>query len=121
VLKAVSFLVLGSAQGSPAFQAFGVALVLVVWMNYTSRVTLYGAAYAHTARAAIAKREAEAPPTALQGPQTPPLNVAAADVVGASPAGHRAMPVGSFVAGAATMGAALAVVRRGVVKKVGRT
>ena len=37
VLKAASFLLLASTQGSPAFQAFGIALILLVWINYTSR------------------------------------------------------------------------------------
>ncbi len=33
---------------NPAFQAFGIALILLVWINYTSRGTLYAAAWAHT-------------------------------------------------------------------------
>jgi membrane protein len=59
-LKALSFLLLGSTKGSPAFQAFGIALILVVWINYFSRVILYAAAWAHTSRAAREIREQEA-------------------------------------------------------------
>lgn len=50
VMKAVSFAILGSVRGSPAFQAFGVALVLVVWINYFTRVVFYAAAYAAEVR-----------------------------------------------------------------------
>ncbi|MFT4288839.1 YihY/virulence factor BrkB family protein [Nocardioides sp.] len=57
ILKALSFLVLGSVRGSPAFQAFGVAVVLLVWMNYFMQVVLYGASWAQTSPAA---RKAEA-------------------------------------------------------------
>lgn len=46
LLKALSFLVLGSVRGSPAFQAFGVAVVLLVWMNYFMQVVLYAASWA---------------------------------------------------------------------------
>lgn len=121
LLKAVSFLVLASAQGSPAFQAFGVALVLVVWMNYTSRVTLYGAAFAHTAPVAVARREAEAPPTALQGPQTPALRIGEGAVAALPVAGRRLpgrrlpgrLSVASFLAGAVSVGGALVAVRLG--------
>ena len=48
VLKALSFLLLASTEGNPAFQAFGIALILLVWINYTSRGTLYAAAWAYT-------------------------------------------------------------------------
>jgi membrane protein len=60
VLKSVSYLLLAWTKGSPAFQAFGIALVLLVWINYTSRGTLYAAAWAHTSAAARAIREQEA-------------------------------------------------------------
>ena len=59
-LKAASFLLLASTEGSPAFQVFGVALILLVWINYTSRGTLYAAAWAYTTAAARAIREQEA-------------------------------------------------------------
>jgi membrane protein len=116
VLKAISFLVLTMAQGNPAFQAFGVALVLVVWMNYTSRVILYAASFAHVAPEARAARAARLVAPPVQGPQTPPLAVTGGPgVAQASPDGRRTVPVGSFLAGAGTMVAAL-----GLLKKVGR-
>jgi len=60
VLKRLSFLLLGSTQASPAAQVFGIALILVVWINYFSRVVMYSAAWAHTAPAARAQRDHEA-------------------------------------------------------------
>ena len=60
LLKSLSFLLLASTKSSPAFQAFGIALILLVWINYFSRVILYAAAWAHTTRAARAIREQEA-------------------------------------------------------------
>ncbi|MFC6287755.1 YihY/virulence factor BrkB family protein [Nocardioides sp. GCM10027113] len=59
-LKALSFLLLGSIEGRPAFQAFGIALILVVWINYFSRVILYAASWAHTAPRARQRREQKA-------------------------------------------------------------
>ena len=64
VLKQALELLLKSTQGNPAFQAFGIALILLVWINYFSRVVLYAAAFAHTspaARALRAPEPAEAP------------------------------------------------------------
>lgn len=46
-LKQASTLLLNATQGQPAFQAFGIALILVVWIHYTSMVILYAACYAH--------------------------------------------------------------------------
>jgi membrane protein len=116
VLKSVSFLILGSAQGNPAFQAFGVALVLVVWINYTSRVILYAASFAQVAPESRAARASRVVAPPVQGPQTPALRVdGAGGAVRATPAGRRTVPVTPFLAGAATMVAA-----QGIVKKVGR-
>jgi membrane protein len=47
ILKQASALLLNATQGQPAFQAFGIALILVVWIHYTSMVILYAASYAH--------------------------------------------------------------------------
>ncbi len=60
VLKQLSFLLLGSTQNSPAFQIFGIALILLVWIYYFSRVVMYAAAWAHTSAGARAQREHEA-------------------------------------------------------------
>ena len=48
LLKSLANFLIGTTQNQPAFQAFGVALILVVWINYFSRLVMYGAAWAHT-------------------------------------------------------------------------
>lgn len=48
LLKALANTLLKTTQSSPAFQTFGVALILLVWIYYFSRLTMYGAAWAHT-------------------------------------------------------------------------
>lgn len=116
VLKSISFLLLGVVRGSPAFQAFGIALILVVWMNYFARVVLYAATWAYTSPAARELQAAAFAAAPVQGPQTPSLAVVGPHgVAQASPDGRRTVPVGSFLAGAGTMVAAL-----GLLKKVGR-
>ena len=49
LLKTLAFLLLAGTKGSPAFQAFGVALILLVWINYVTEVILYAAAWSATA------------------------------------------------------------------------
>lgn len=58
VLKQVAGLLLASTRGQPAFQAFGIALILVVWINYFSRVMMYAASWAQTSTSARLRREA---------------------------------------------------------------
>jgi membrane protein len=60
VLKVAANLLLGQTRGQPAFQAFGVALILLVWINYFSRLVMYAAAWAYTDPQALARRTAEA-------------------------------------------------------------
>ena len=60
ILKAGANLLLGITKGNPAFQAFGIALILLVWINYFSRLVMYSAAWAYTAPRALALRTAEA-------------------------------------------------------------
>lgn len=48
VLKEASGYLLTLTQRSPAFQAYGIALILLVWMNYFSRIVMYAAAWAQT-------------------------------------------------------------------------
>ncbi|MCR6031308.1 YihY/virulence factor BrkB family protein [Nocardioides sp. zg-579] len=69
-LKQLSGVLLASTKEQPAFQAFGIALILLVWINYFSRVVLYSAAFAYTSPAAIAQRVLE-PADPVQGPRTP--------------------------------------------------
>lgn len=62
LLKWASQYLIASTQRQPAFQMFGIALVLVVWIYYMSRLMVYAASWAHTDRAARASREsAQAP------------------------------------------------------------
>ncbi|MCW2791271.1 MAG: yhjD, partial [Nocardioides sp.] len=85
--------------------------ILLVWMNYFSRLVLYSAAWAHTSAAARALRVPE-PPAPAQGPPSPPLLQRPREVE------HGwAMP---YLAGAATMLGLTAVVRRISRKGTGR-
>lgn len=107
VLKQVSGFLLYFTRDQQAFQAFGIALILVVWMNYTSRVILYAAAWAYTTREARALRIAE-PREPVQGPRLPTMDEHEQwhDVDG-RPKGRAA-----FAAGAVAGGALTAVLRR---------
>jgi membrane protein len=107
-LKQVSGLLLATTKGQPAFQAFGIALILVVWINYFSRVVMYAAAWAHTSPEARAQRESEV--GAMQGPQTPSL--AELPVTGGEGPAEPRRWVGPFVGGAAAMLGLVAAVRR---------
>jgi membrane protein len=59
VLKQASRFLLQATANSPAFQAFGIALILVVWINYFSRVVMYAAAWAYTSPEAREIRDRE--------------------------------------------------------------
>jgi len=60
VLKALSVFLIASTKDQPAFQAFGIALILLVWINYFSRVVVLSASWAYTSPAALEQRTAEA-------------------------------------------------------------
>lgn len=60
VLKQASSYLLAGTRTQPAFQAFGISLILLVWINYFSRVVLYSAAFTHTSAAARRQRDEEA-------------------------------------------------------------
>jgi membrane protein len=108
ILKQLSGLLLAATKEQPAFQAFGIALILVVWINYFSRVVMYAAAWAHTSPAARAQRPDQA--VAAQGPQTPSLTGLPA--AGAPGAPSRNRWVGPFVGGAAAMLGLIAAFRK---------
>ena len=59
LLKQASRFLLQATSESPAFQAFGIALILVVWINYFSRVVMYAAAWAYTSPEAREIRDRE--------------------------------------------------------------
>ncbi len=110
VLKALAFLVLGSTEGKPAFQAFGIALTLLVWIYYFSRIVLYAAAFAHTDPEARAMRHEGADP--VQGPGLPSLAhlESSAGLVPANEGGPRWLA--PFASGAVAMLGLVALLRR---------
>lgn len=102
VLKQLSGYLFTMTTGNPAFQAFGIALILLVWINYFSRVVLYSAAFAYTSPSARAARpEPVAAPVA--GPPSPALEVRVDD-----PPAWRA----PYAAGAFSMLGLMAIVRK---------
>ncbi|HEU4336716.1 MAG TPA: YhjD/YihY/BrkB family envelope integrity protein [Nocardioides sp.] len=113
VLKQLSTFLLKATASSEAFQAFGIALILMVWINYTSRVIVLAAAWAHTSPEARAAREADR--VAEQMPEGPRVDLAAA-ASGVRPAaaasGGPTSPKAAFAAGAATMLGLVALLRR---------
>lgn len=110
-LKALSFLLLAATQDQPAFQAFGIALILVVWINYFSRVVLYAAAWAHTSVAAREIREQEELEKArLTDLTRVNLHEAPAFAMDSAPA--RSLHTRSAVAGGAVTLALVALLRR---------
>ena len=76
VLKQLSTFLLKATANSEAFQAFGIALILMVWINYFSRVVVLSAAWAHTSPEARALRDANR--VADQMPEGPRIDLAAA-------------------------------------------
>ena len=103
---------LAATKASPAVQAFGIVLVLLVWINYTSQVILYAAAWARTHPAARAVRDRQTELAhAVEGPS-----------VRLDPSLHEPDEGGSrtrvaFAAGGASMLALMALVRRVVNRK----
>jgi membrane protein len=105
ILKQASKLLLTITQGNPAFQVFGVALILLVWINYFSRVILYAASWAWTHPMARDQRVV-APADPVQGP---PLTSAKELAAAVEPGRFRK---GAFAAGAAVGAAAATAVAR---------
>jgi membrane protein len=60
VLKRAAFLIIPRLTSTSAFAVLGVSLVLLIWLNYTSRVIVLGAAWAQTSPAAMTELEARA-------------------------------------------------------------
>ena len=109
VLKQLSTFLLKATANSEAFQAFGIALILMVWINYTSRVVVLSAAWAHTTPEARAIRDANR--VADQMPEGPRIDLAAA-APGVRSASAASSPKAAFAAGAATMLGLVALLRR---------
>jgi membrane protein len=111
LLKQLSTVLLQATREQPAVQAFGIALILLVWINYFSRVVVLAAAWAHTSPEARAAREAQL--VADQTVEGPRIDLAAAaDVVRTAPAPAGSSPKAAFAAGAASMLGLVALVRR---------
>jgi membrane protein len=111
VLKLAANLLLGQTRGQPAFQALGVALILVVWINYFSRLVMYSAAWAYTDRLAIERRTAEA----IRAPGAALADAADRETVPPRPpaADERRRPGWAVAAAAAAAGGAAAWMLRG--------
>jgi membrane protein len=112
VLKVGANLLLKQTQGNPAFQVFGVALILLVWINYFSRLVMYAAAWAYTATTALEQRTTEAiraPGAALatEAAHTPAVTG------GGTAAAGRPWAIAVAAGGGAVVGAALMRVLRG--------
>jgi len=108
VLKQVSRFLIASTTDQPAFKAFGIALILLVWINYFSRVVMYAAAWAHTSVEAREIRERAALERAKMHELT---RVDLHEAPAADPA-SRGRVAKSFAAGGATALALVAVTRR---------
>ena len=118
VLKQLSGLLLVGTKGQPAFQAFGIALILLVWINYFSRVILYAAAWAQTAPVARAGAAADAvvPVSVAQVTLVEPSGTAGSRAPGGGP---RAVPL-VVAAAAGTLVGALIGRRRGGSERLDR-
>jgi len=108
LLKQLSRFLIASTTDQPAFKAFGIALILLVWINYFSRVVLYAASWAHTTAQARAIREQEALERAKMEELTRVDLHEAPDPRPVS----RSRVAKSFAAGGATALALVAVARR---------
>jgi len=110
LLKRLSFLLLGSTKESEAFQMFGIALILVVWIYYFSQVVMYAAAWAHTTPEARARRDREA----LEADRREYAMKELTQVELRETPAHRSGigPKGAFAAGGASMLGLVALVRR---------
>ena len=71
ILKQLSTFLIRATQSNPAFQVFGLALILLVWINYFSRDILYAASWAWTHPLAREQRVVVEPEAPAQGPPSP--------------------------------------------------
>jgi membrane protein len=106
ILKQLSTLLISMTQQAPAFQVFGITLILLVWINYASRLILYAAAWAWTHPLAEAQRVA-APAAPVEGPPLPSID----ELPTSSGEGDGKSRKGAFAAGAVAGAAAAAVIK----------
>ena len=108
LLKQLSRWLIASTTDQPAFKAFGIALILLVWINYFSRVVMYAAAWAHTTVEAREIRDRRAFERAKMEELTR-VDLHEAPAPGSASRGRAAK---SFAAGGATALALVAMARR---------
>jgi membrane protein len=108
VLKQISRRLIELTEQSPAFQTFGIALILLVWINYMSRVTMYAAAWAYTQPSEVTAREDAA--AARRAAEDAEIAEQAEEIAEELSADRRW--VGPFAAGAGVALATTAVLRR---------
>ena len=119
VLKRLSSLLLAATKSSPGVQAFGVTLILLVWINYTSRLSCTPP----RGRRRPARRGRPARVSSTPTPsRTPPPGSATTSrrcprLPARDRADERTRSRTAFAAGGASMLALMAVVRRIVNRK----
>jgi membrane protein len=105
VLKQAATYLIAATKDNPAFAVFGTALILLVWINYFSRLVLVGASWAATSDQ-IRRPKAPAP-AAVGAPTTTAAGAAAATAgaasVTAADAEARAEAVAELVRAAAVV------------------
>jgi membrane protein len=116
LLKQASNQLLKFTESSPATQAFGIALILVVWINYFSRVVMYAAAWAHMSPAAVEARERAAELSGSETRQSLGMDAAAARSGRRRARDEKLQPGAAFALGGAAMLGAVALARRTVRK-----
>jgi membrane protein len=120
VLKSVAGLLISMTTQRPAFQAFGVALIVVVWINYFSRLVMLSAAWAWTGPVASAVRRLEGEPLFSEA-ETESLVPAPAAVVSEDPeASPGPEPRGGPLGVVRRSGSAATAVLTRVRRRVGR-
>jgi membrane protein len=110
ILKQASTYLMAATKEQPAFQVFGIALILVVWINYFSRLVMYAAAWAHTSYEARALRE-------LAQQEHAARDAASSRAHPSRSAADEPAAPAAFVAGAAAMLGAVALARKTIKKK----
>lgn len=88
LLKAAAYFLIELTKGNPAFQVFGVSLILLIWINYFSRLVLYAASYAYTSPAAVDLRAAQS----MRAPAAPFVDAAVAEEAAVEPATPVVLP-----------------------------
>lgn len=121
LLKGVANFLIAQTKEQPAFQAFGVALILLVWINYFSRLVMLSASWAYTTPVAERVRELEARPLLSAGDLDAavprPATVVAEDPVAGPPSpgpqrARRRAEAGAAAAGAVAGAVTVALLTR---------